>query len=1279
MSDVYLQERLIINKIPTVSPVEIRQVPVDSTYPQEDSAISSVIRSQSDYITNLSPYNFIHSAMKNEFYSDLCTALSSENQNIIDYLNELKTLYDIDYYDGDKNSFLNKISNLSSLFNFYIPVEFLPFTNIEQNYNLTSFTSSMDISEFGNSTTTSTSIIDNGITQIDEWTINEWANYAVTIIQNLSGTITTQNSIIVSNGYNDIVLETPWIYTPGSTYTYTVYGNKDNVTKQNDFLRNIAKRIWLMRRWVGSLYGYKLPVKLLHRVGAVHLGALNLTNTAQTTTDRVYKYLDTTKFSNLLPYNSGTMFPSAGNVDGIPNFSLVRPQYYHWDTGIAYDVTDPAYITPDNPLGFVYRYDVAIPLINSSKELLIEIALDRLLTYPNTISSNPSYCLLENIFLQTAEKLTENVARGQDSINIGSQLTLIANKNGTYNGFTLNTVGTVLTDGTKSWTSNFWVGATVEITSGVSVGLIALVTSNTGTVLSLDIPLTLDTTSKYKVYDTGGNIDTGIVTVAQYPEYKDYSHPNIKAKFQVDYAKWNALSSTSDVSYIKVGTGGFIKNGTAGDVIANPQNSDFSKATASGTTTLTDSTRTWIPHFWVGATVTIISGESVGLSASITDNTITELSLGSSLTTDTTSEYLITLNSQVSDTGTITSFTSTPTVSLTDSSKNSVAISNRWNITNFWKDAIVTITSGTGAGSSNIVTGHSGTTLTLETSWTVGIGSVYSIKKTIDGNVFIDNFSGESQADPNKVQLSDLQESLFSTPLVPLEITGTEGYDLISGVVHKREISLPKNPLSLTINGASEPIVSLVPTTISFTPFSTLSPGSVEANINIDVFEVEPLITGYSSDIDVVTSYISPVFYFTLKGIPLTNGNISFSVKRFAQNITYDYTWVAAPTDIYDLASNLTTALLAQYHDWNISVISSEITDSGAPTTSGTTTLTDSSKDWGVDFWVGAKLEIISGTSVGESAFITSNTATVLSLDSSIITDESCVYTISFPTIRMASQLGEFHQQIAIYEILDKVNQVYNAKHLVKEYFCPTPGNNDPGTSLVSITDFAQDNTTPYLYSCYLTDLENITTGYIIVNGYNVTVYKTDSFEDIASRIAQTKMPNWKVTWQFSNNKYYIYIEYLYPFTSSSSLDTFQGYIDDPTYEKLTQVSYFPLANPNAFNLVQLRSGGVPLVDSQGNPKYISIDYGAGTITFILQYNSNGVFANVWGATQASSTETFAIDRMCQMAVVGSGQVAISELGLFDIDNNMVAYATFPSIIYEPNKYHLSVNLLIST
>jgi hypothetical protein len=71
----------------------------------------------------------------------------------------------------------------------------------------------------------------------------------------------------------------------------------------------------------------------------------------------------------------------------------------------------------------------------------------------------------------------------------------------------------------------------------------------------------------------------------------------------------------------------------------------------------------------------------------------------------------------------------------------------------------------------------------------------------------------------------------------------------------------------------------------------------------------------------------------------------------------------------------------------------SAVLDSGTATSGTSTTLTDTSKSWGTDVWVGNKVSITGGTGAGQTRSISSNTATVLTVSSAWTTNPDATST----------------------------------------------------------------------------------------------------------------------------------------------------------------------------------------------------------------------------------------------------------------------------------------------
>jgi len=139
-------------------------------------------------------------------------------------------------------------------------------------------------------------------------------------------------------------------------------------------------------------------------------------------------------------------------------------------------------------------------------------------------------------------------------------------------------------------------------------------------------------------------------------------------------------------------------------------------ATAGGATTLTDSTKAWLPNQWTNYKVRVIAGTGLGNESAITSNTATALTVASwgVATPDTTSKYQIMDSFGLVTTG--------AAGSLTDTTKN-------W-VTNSLIGKRIKITGGLTAGGQGqevAITANTATTITCAGPTTVTNQTTYSI------------------------------------------------------------------------------------------------------------------------------------------------------------------------------------------------------------------------------------------------------------------------------------------------------------------------------------------------------------------------------------------------------------------------------------------------------------------------------------------------------------------------------------------------------------------------
>ena len=148
-----------------------------------------------------------------------------------------------------------------------------------------------------------------------------------------------------------------------------------------------------------------------------------------------------------------------------------------------------------------------------------------------------------------------------------------------------------------------------------------------------------------------------------------------------------------------------------------PAQSPFGWATSGTSTTLVDSSKSWIPNQWTSCRVRIVCGTGTGNESVITSNSATALTVGSWVvaTPDATSKYEI-----LDSFGVVTS---AGTTTLTDANKN-------WQ-SNSLIGKRIRIVAGLGTGSETSISLHTGTVITLAASITTAAsgdnGSFYEI------------------------------------------------------------------------------------------------------------------------------------------------------------------------------------------------------------------------------------------------------------------------------------------------------------------------------------------------------------------------------------------------------------------------------------------------------------------------------------------------------------------------------------------------------------------------
>ena len=153
---------------------------------------------------------------------------------------------------------------------------------------------------------------------------------------------------------------------------------------------------------------------------------------------------------------------------------------------------------------------------------------------------------------------------------------------------------------------------------------------------------------------------------------------------------------------------------------------------------------------------------------------------------------------------------------------------------------------------------------------------------------------------------------------------------------------------------------------------------------------------------------------------------------------------------------------------------------------------------------------------------------------------------------------------------------------------------------------------------------------------------------------------------------------------------SYSMFVNDSTFFSFADPveASFMKPDPDSFITLEAIPGKY---DSRGNPIYTDIDLLEGTLQLRLKYDIENEIGRIAGEGQTSydpmtsegvisyeinSLKSGTVD---QLDLEAASRVAITELGLFDDDDRMIAYGTFPPIIYDSSKYHSSYNLAIDT
>ena len=262
--------------------------------------------------------------------------------------------------------------------------------------------------------------------------------------------------------------------------------------------------------------------------------------------------------------------------------------------------------------------------------------------------------------------------------------------------------------------NNYALGDTVEFLNGTNLGLRRYITNIRNNAGAGTITLTIDSVVSASV----ANADTFRVGSGRFFCMNAGTTAAGSWKtFDVGTLGWQANLVTTNLPASWATDGKCVSTAKLASIIQN------GTASAGSTTTLTDSTKTWVSDEFKGLYLFIIDGTGEGQFVKILSNTSTVLTFETAITSgDNTSVYQITRGKPAYASGVATSATGTTIV---NSGKS-------WTVDQ-WINYQVRIVSGTGIGQIRTITDSDATSLTVA-AWSVtpDATSVYAIESNDD-------------------------------------------------------------------------------------------------------------------------------------------------------------------------------------------------------------------------------------------------------------------------------------------------------------------------------------------------------------------------------------------------------------------------------------------------------------------------------------------------------------------------------------------------------------------
>jgi hypothetical protein len=461
---------------------------------------------------------------------------------------------------------------------FSVPVQLTTCTDVAQNTKGTAT---------GATTTTLTDTT-------KSWTVNQWQNYAVIITQN-SGS--PQQRTITSNTSNTITVSGAWtspIPAAGTKYEIVDLSGLATAGSTSTTLVDSTKS-WTTNQWANT------DVVLISGANSTQQRKV-LSNTGNTLT------IDQ-PWGNIQQFGSAT----AATATTLTDFGS------GWATnmfaGMQLELTGPG----GSQIRTITSNTADTLTVSSAWATVQSTATPTGGTSTTLVDTTKSWT--PNAFVNKTVQITAGpigAVTRTITANTANTLTIsgvwpVSDAGGANSG-TTNTI----TDLTKTWTNNQFAGFTIELTSGTGAGQSRTVASNTATVITVSSNWTTppDNTTSYQVLRTPGAGTSYIVR----------DGPAEGSGYQVRQLAPPATGTGYQLLNLKCHAGGY------GVTINYPSAkftviTDAGIATATTTTTLTDTTKAWKVNQWAGTLLRITGGAGVPQARTVVSNTATQLTI----------------------------------------------------------------------------------------------------------------------------------------------------------------------------------------------------------------------------------------------------------------------------------------------------------------------------------------------------------------------------------------------------------------------------------------------------------------------------------------------------------------------------------------------------------------------------------------------------------------------------------------------------------------------------